>query len=88
MAVHDTRSGCHDRRHSNIPIKTAETTGVWIFKETREYAERVDFNPARVDDITRLRDDLKYVLRQNSRHISNLIGQNILQTFFNVPQIP
>jgi hypothetical protein len=72
----------------NIPIKTANTTGVWIFKETREYAERVDFNPARVEDISRLRNDLKYVLRQNNRHISNLIGQNILQTFFNVPQIP
>jgi hypothetical protein len=72
-----------------IPLKTEKTAKfLWWQWPAEKHLLPVKFSPPRMTDVTTLRDNLKYVLKHQGRHVTHIIGPNVLQTFFNVPGIP
>jgi hypothetical protein len=51
------------------------------------YEDEVQFQSPTIHEVTRLRGELQKALDQNAASITQLIGPNILQQFFNVPSI-
>jgi hypothetical protein len=64
----------------SVPIKSTPKRG--------ERLVSVKLSSPKMAGIEALRENLKYVLQNNGSQITNLIGANLLQTFFNVSGIP
>jgi hypothetical protein len=49
------------------------------------FPRAVKFQPARIDSLEALRERLRFVLRHNAQAISDLIGSDLLSTYFHYP---